>query len=195
MRACRCELSTQVNTSNHFNTLGGRHFAMKGGIIRAHRHSGPGPSGFGHSGPGHPGPRTSRSFGHPGPRTSRSPDIQVFWTSRSFGLPGPRTSRSPDIQVFWTSRSFGRPGLSDVQVFRTTLNCWQHISNTNIHSPILCPKGTQKPSNLHSSPKCWHDISNTNICPKELDVQKTWMSKRAGCPKDLSVRGAECPGT
>ena len=24
----------------------------------------------------------------------------------------------------------------------------------------LCPKGTQKPSNLHSSPKCWHDISN-----------------------------------
>ena len=67
--------------------------------------------------------------------------------------------------------------------------CWHDISNTNvyiqlthtpqivgsiypiqiyifknIHSPILCPKGTQKPSNLHSSPKCWHDISNTNIC-------------------------------
>ena len=67
-------------------------------------------------------------------------------------------------------------------------NCWHDISNTNIyiqlthtpqivgsiypiqiyifknvHSPTLCPKGTQKPSNLHSSPKCWHDISNTNI--------------------------------
>merc|ERR1711863_191548 len=27
----------------------------------------------------------------------------------------------------------------------------------------LCPKGTQKPSNLQSSPKCWHDISNINI--------------------------------
>ena len=29
--------------------------------------------------------------------------------------------------------------------------------------PTLCPKGTQNPSNLHSSPKCWHDIFNTNI--------------------------------
>merc|ERR1712110_1094073 len=33
----------------------------------------------------------------------------------------------------------------------------------NVHSPTLCPKGTQKPSNLQSSPKCWHDISNINI--------------------------------
>ena len=33
----------------------------------------------------------------------------------------------------------------------------------NVHSPTLCPKGTQKPSNLHSSPKCLHDIANTNI--------------------------------
>ena len=66
--------------------------------------------------------------------------------------------------------------------------CWHDISNTNIyiqlthtpqivgsiypiqiyifknvHSPTLCPKGTQKPSNLHSSPKCWYNISNTNI--------------------------------
>ena len=66
--------------------------------------------------------------------------------------------------------------------------CWHHISNINlyfqlkhtpqivgsiypiqlyiskiVHSPTLCQKGTQKPSNLHSSPKCWHDISNTNI--------------------------------
>ena len=47
-------------------------------------------------------------------------------------------------------------------------NCWQHISNTNIYFhkctfQTLCPKGTQKPSNLQSSPKCWHDISNINI--------------------------------
>ena len=33
----------------------------------------------------------------------------------------------------------------------------------NVHSPTLCPKGTQKPSNLHSSSKCWHDISNINL--------------------------------
>ena len=44
----------------------------------------------------------------------------------------------------------------------------RHISNTNIYFhkctfPTLCPKGTQKPSNLQSSPKCWHDISNINI--------------------------------
>ena len=32
-----------------------------------------------------------------------------------------------------------------------------------VHTPTLRPKGAQKPSNLHSSPKCWHDISNTNI--------------------------------
>ena len=65
--------------------------------------------------------------------------------------------------------------------------CWHDISNINIyiqlytpqivgiiypmqiyifkivHSPTLCPKGTKKPSNLHSSPKCWHDISNIHI--------------------------------
>ena len=52
--------------------------------------------------------------------------------------------------------------------------CWHDISNTNIYIqvihipkvyilPTLCPKGTLKLSNLHSSPKCWHDISNTNI--------------------------------
>ena len=50
----------------------------------------------------------------------------------------------------------------------------------NVHSPTLCPKGTQKPFNLHSSssvgmiyqhissgdiysPNCWHHISNPNI--------------------------------
>ena len=33
----------------------------------------------------------------------------------------------------------------------------------NVHSLTLCPKGTQKPSNLHSSPKRYHDISNIKI--------------------------------
>ena len=33
----------------------------------------------------------------------------------------------------------------------------------NVHSPTLRPKGAQKPSNLHSSPKCWHDIFNANM--------------------------------
>ena len=38
----------------------------------------------------------------------------------------------------------------------------QHIF-INVHFPTLCPKGTQKPYNLHSSPKCWPVISNINI--------------------------------
>ena len=53
----------------------------------------------------------------------------------------------------------------------------------NVHFPTLCPKGTQKPQNLHSSskllawyikyqltystvtypPNCWHRIFNTNL--------------------------------
>jgi len=33
----------------------------------------------------------------------------------------------------------------------------------NVYSPTLRPKGAQKPSNLHSSPKCWHDIFNANM--------------------------------
>ena len=59
-------------------------------------------------------------------------------------------------------------------------NCLQHISNTNIcfHKctfPTLCPKGTQKPSNLQSSPKCWHDISNINIY-----IQLTYTPQMVG---------------
>ena len=45
----------------------------------------------------------------------------------------------------------------------------------NVHSPNLCPKGTQKPSNLHSSPKCWHDISNINIY-----IQLTYTPQMVG---------------
>ena len=33
----------------------------------------------------------------------------------------------------------------------------------NVHFPTLCPKGTQKPYNLHSSSNCWHGISNINL--------------------------------
>ena len=140
---------------------------------------------------GHPGPwtfkspdvqafRTSRSFGHTGPWTYKSPDNQVFRTSRSYS------------QVFGqfleNFQIFGR--FSDFWMIFRFLDdkCWHDISNTNIyiqlthtpqivgsiypiqiyifknvHSPTLCPKGTQKPSNLHSSPKCWHDISNINL--------------------------------
>ena len=41
--------------------------------------------------------------------------------------------------------------------------------------PTLCPKGTQKPSNLQSSPKCWHDISNINIY-----IQLTYTPQMVG---------------
>ena len=42
--------------------------------------------------------------------------------------------------------------------------CWYiYIFFINVHFPTLCPKGTQKPYNLHSSPKCWPVISNINI--------------------------------
>ena len=37
-----------------------------------------------------------------------------------------------------------------------------NMKSQNIYFPTLCPKGTRKPSNLHSSPKCWHDISITS---------------------------------
>ena len=46
----------------------------------------------------------------------------------------------------------------------------------NVHSPTLCPKGTQKPSSLHSSPKCWHAISNINI-----QIQLTYITQNVGC--------------
>ena len=45
----------------------------------------------------------------------------------------------------------------------------------NIDFPTLRPKGAQKPSNLHSSPKCWHDISNT-----KLYIQLTYIPQIVG---------------
>ena len=68
----------------------------------------------------------------------------------------------------------------------TFIQCWHDISNTNIYIqlihipkmyilPPLCPKGTQKPINLNSSPKCWHDISNT-----KLFIQLTYISQIVG---------------
>ena len=57
---------------------------------------------------------------------------------------------------------------------------YQHIYSTdtyskNVHFPTLCPKGTQKPINLNSSPKCWHDISNTKPF-----IQVTYISQIVG---------------
>ena len=46
----------------------------------------------------------------------------------------------------------------------------------------MCPKGTRKPSNLHSSPKCWHDISITNIYIKLRHIPKMYISPPL-CPK------------
>ena len=50
----------------------------------------------------------------------------------------------------------------------------------NVHFPSPRPKGAQKLSNLHSSPKSWHDISNTNI---RLQLSK--MSKTVSCEYSL----------
>ena len=55
------------------------------------------------------------------------------------------------IQLTHTPQIVGSINLIQIYIFK------------NVHSPTLCPKGTQKPSNLHSSPKCWYNISNTNI--------------------------------
>ena len=57
---------------------------------------------------------------------------------------------------------------------------YQHIYSNdtyskNAHFPTLCPKGTQKPINLYSSPKCWHDISNTKVF-----IQLTYISQIVG---------------
>ena len=52
--------------------------------------------------------------------------------------------------------------------------------------------------------KTW--MSERPGCSKDLDVRKTWMPERPGCPKDLDVRktwmsgdldvlGPGCPGT
>ena len=57
---------------------------------------------------------------------------------------------------------------------------YQHIYSNDtyskhLHFPTLCPKGTQKPINLNSSPKCWHVISNT-----KLFIQLTYISQIVG---------------
>ena len=57
---------------------------------------------------------------------------------------------------------------------------YQHIYSNdtyskNVHFPTLCPKGTQKPINLNTSPKCWHDISNTKVF-----IQLTYISQIVG---------------
>ena len=48
--------------------------------------------------------------------------------------------------------------------------------------PPLCPKGTQKPIELNSSPKCRHDISNTNIYIQLIHIPK-WDILPPLCPK------------
>ena len=57
----------------------------------------------------------------------------------------------------------------------------QYTFSKNVHSPTLCPKGTQKPSNLHSSPNCWHDISNTNIHIQLTVVDVPFYTWCGGC--------------
>ena len=73
-------------------------------------------------------------------------------------------------------------------------NSLQYISNTNIYfanlhifqklviPPTLCPKGTRKPSKLHSSPKCWHGISNTKIFIQLIHNPKMYIPPTL-CPK------------
>ena len=61
--------------------------------------------------------------------------------------------------------------ISDINIYIQQTHTPQNVGSIypiqiyiskNVHPPTLCPKGTQKPTNLHLSPKCWHDISNTN---------------------------------
>ena len=69
-----------------------------------------------------------------------------------------------------------------------------------VQSPTLCPKGTQKPSNLHSSPMCWHDISNINIylqvtyTPQIVGIIypiQIYISKNVYFPNPVSTRHTE----
>ena len=62
--------------------------------------------------------------------------------------------------------------ISDINIYiQQTYTCQnvgsiypiQIYISKNVHPPTLCPKGTQKPYNLHSSPKCWPVISNIKI--------------------------------
>ena len=66
---------------------------------------------------------------------------------------------------------------------------YKHIYIANLHifqklviPPTLCPKGTRKPSKLHSSPKCWHGISNTKIFIQLIHNPKMYIPPTL-CPK------------
>ena len=61
------------------------------------------------------------------------------------------------------------------QIYSTNIYFPKYIISQNIYFPTLCPKGTRKPSNLHSSPKCWHDISITKVF-----IQLTYISQIVG---------------
>ena len=61
-------------------------------------------------------------------------------------------------------------------VYSTNIYFPKYIKSQNIYFPTLCPKGTRKPSNLHSSPKCWHDIFNTNIYIQMIHIPKMYIS-------------------
>ena len=51
----------------------------------------------------------------------------------------------------------------------------KYTFSKNVHSLTLRLKGTQKPSNLHSSPKCWHDIPNIHTY-----IQLTYIPQTVG---------------
>merc|ERR1712001_451022 len=82
--------------------------------------------------------------------------------------PPHRTSTTPDIH------HIGHPP-------HQTSTTPQYTFSKNVHSPTLCPKGTQKSSNLHSSPNCWHDISNTNIHIQLTVVDVPFYTWCGGC--------------
>ena len=104
--------------------------------------------------------------------------IQLTYTPQIVGIIYP-------IHIYILKMSIPQPCAQRVhRNLHSSPKCWHDISNIiyiqltytpqivgiiypiqiyilkNVNSPTLCPKGTQKPSNLHSSPKCWHDISN-----------------------------------
>ena len=104
-------------------------------------------------------------LGHPAFGTFSFLDIQLFGHS-AFG-----TTSSMEHPAFWTSTEGHKETL---QITFIPQELAIYIQYKHIFSqltyipkmyipPTLCPKGTRKPSKLHSSPKSWHYISNTNI--------------------------------
>ena len=109
--------------------------------------------------------------------------IQLTYTPQIVGIIYP-------IQIYIlknvNSPTLCPKGTQNPTNFHSSPKCWHDVSNIiyiqltytpqivgiiypiqiyslNVNSPTLCPKDTQKPSNIHSSHKCWHDISNTII--------------------------------